>query len=36
MLEDPEKQRLYRKKFLNDIACAPEPEPLVLIGDVLH
>ena len=35
-LEDPEKQRTYRKKYLADITQSPEPEPLILLGDILH
>lgn len=34
-LEDPEKQRLYRKRYMAEISQGPEPEPLILLGDVL-
>ena len=35
-LEDPERQRTFRKRFIADVSGSPEPEPLVLIGDVMH
>ena len=35
-LEDPEKQRLYRKRYMAEISQGPEPEPLILLGDVLQ
>lgn len=36
LLEDPDKQKAFRNKFISDVSETPEPEPLVLLGDVLH
>jgi len=35
-LEDPEKQKLYRKNLINEVSRLPEPEPLYLLADKLH
>ena len=35
-LKKPEKQRMFRKDFIEEIGKLPEPEPLYLMADTLH
>jgi len=35
-LEDPEKQRNFRKSFIEEVTQLPEPEPLYLLADKLQ
>ena len=35
-LDDPEKQKIYRKNFINEVSRLPEPEPLYLLADKMH
>lgn len=34
--EEPEKQKVFRKEFVQDVAKLPEPKPIVTIADILH
>ena len=34
--EEPEKQKVFRKEFIQDVAKLPEPKPIHTIADVLH
>ena len=36
LLDDPEKQRIYREKLLKRITAVPSPEPITFMGDELH
>ena len=36
LLDEPEKQRLYRDKLLKKITTLPNPEPIHYMGDDLH
>ena len=36
LLEEPEKQKIFRKNFIQELASVPEPEPLTLIADSLQ
>lgn len=36
LLEDPEKQRLYREDLLKKISGMPKPEPFTFLGDDIH
>ena len=35
-LDDPEKQKVYRKNLINEVSRLPEPEPLYLLADNMH
>lgn len=35
-LDDPEKQKVYRKNLINEVSRLPEPEPLYLMADKMH
>jgi hypothetical protein len=35
-MKKPEKQRVYRKEYIEDVGKLPEPEPLYLLSDGLH
>jgi hypothetical protein len=34
-LEEPEKQKIFRKNYIDDVTNLPEPEPLFLLADKL-
>ena len=36
LLEEPEKQKKFRKEYITDVGSRPEPEPLSLMADALH
>lgn len=36
LLDEPEKQRIYRQKLLSKIGNVPKPPPIVYLGDMLH
>lgn len=35
-LDDPERQKMYRKNLLKEVSRLPEPEPLYLMADKMH
>jgi hypothetical protein len=35
-LEDAEKQKAYRKNYIDDVTKLPDPEPLFLLADKLQ
>ena len=35
-MKKPEKQRVFRKEYIEDVGKLPEPEPLYLLSDGLH
>jgi hypothetical protein len=35
-LEEPEKQKRFRKEYINEVGARPEPESLSLLADSLH
>lgn len=35
-LDEPEKQKIYRKNLINEVSRLPEPEPLYLMADKLQ
>ena len=35
-LDDPERQKVYRKNLKKELSRLPEPEPLYLIADRMH
>ena len=35
-LDDPERQKVYRKNLIKEVSRLPEPEPLYLIADKMH
>ena len=35
-LDDPERQKIYRKNLLKEVSRLPEPEPLYLMADKMH
>lgn len=35
-LDDPEKQKKFRKEYISEVGAKPETEPLTLMADVLH
>jgi len=36
LLDDPEKQRVYRESLLKKVSSIPKPEPITYLGDELH
>ena len=36
LLDDPEKQRIFREKLLKRVTQVPAPEPITYMGDELH
>ncbi|CDW83349.1 UNKNOWN [Stylonychia lemnae] len=36
LLQDPEKQRVFREKLLKKITAIPNPQPITYMGDELH
>ena len=36
LLDEPEKQRLYRENLIRKITTVPKPEPISHLGDELH
>jgi len=35
-LDEPERQKKFRKEYIAEVGARPEPEPLLLIADDLH
>ena len=35
-LDDPERQKVYRKNLIKEVSRLPEPEPLYLLADKMH
>ena len=35
-MDDPERQKVYRKNLIKEVSRLPEPEPLYLIADKMH
>lgn len=35
-LEEPEKQKRFRKEYISEVGARPDAEPLTLIADTLH
>ena len=36
LLDEPEKQRVYRDKLMKKVTTLPNPEPIQYMGDDLH
>jgi len=36
LLDDPEKQRVYRESLLKKVSSIPKPDPITYLGDELH
>ena len=35
-MEEPEKQKNFRKEYIHEVGKLPEPEPLYLMGDKMQ
>ena len=35
-LDEPEKQKIFRKSYIDDVMQLPEPEPLFLLADKMQ
>lgn len=35
-MDDPERQKVYRKNLIKEVSRLPEPEPLYLLADKMH
>jgi hypothetical protein len=36
LLDEPEKQKKFRREYISDVGARPEAKPLALLADTLH
>jgi hypothetical protein len=36
LLDEPEKQKKFRREYISDVGARPDAKPLALLADTLH